>query len=299
MPAGRTRHHTGEMTQLPVLTRAQPKLPVGHHRLQRVDGKALVRFGPHGIRDLEQAAPARLLFPRAADPGFTLAVTVTTTGGLTGGDRMSLEIILDRDACATIVPQAAEKLYRTVPGEIPTQIETRITLGSGSCCEWVAHEAILFDRSRLRRTLHIDLAGDARVLAMEMLVFGRGAMGETFREGFVHDGWSIRRDGRLIWADALHLEGEFRTAADSRFGFDGATATLTLVHAGPDAEDHLELARGLAGPGGGATAFDGLLILRLAGADPHEVRTSGLKATEALRQAIFGLAPTLPSLCYC
>jgi urease accessory protein len=287
------------MTQMSVLTRAEPALPVSPSRLQRVNGKAMVRFGPHGIRDLEQAAPARLLFPRGADPKFTLAVTVTTTGGLTGGDRMSLDIVVDPGACATIVPQAAEKLYRALPGEAATYIETRIALAPASCCEWIAHEAILFDRSRLRRTLRIDLADDARVLAMEMLVFGRGAMGETFNEGFVHDAWSIRRDGRLIWADALHLEGDFRAAADSRFGFDGATATLTLVHAGPDAEVHLELARSLAGAQGGATAFDGLLILRLAGADSHEVRKSGLRATEALRQAIFGLSPALPSLCYC
>lgn len=267
--------------------------------LQRVHGRAMVRFGENGIRDLEQVAPARVLFPDPRAGDFTLAVTVTTTGGLTGGDRLCLDIVLDPGACATVVPQSAEKLYRGLPGERPTRIETRIGLGAGSCCEWVAQEAILFDGSHMRRSLEVDLAPDARILAMELLVFGRTAMGEVFSRGLVHDSWRIRRDGRLIWFDALHLDGDVAATTAAPFGFDSARALLTLVHAGPDAEDHLELARDLAGENGGATAFDGLLIIRLAGADPQQVREAGLRAAEALRQAVFGLRPSLPSLCYC
>lgn len=259
----------------------------------------MVAFGESGLRDLEQVAPGRVLFPTARAGDFTLAVTVTTTGGLTGGDRLSLDIVVDPGASATVVPQSAEKLYRALPDDPATVIETRISVGAGGRCEWIAQEAILFDGSRMRRSLEIDLAADARLLAMELLVFGRGAMGETFTQGLVHDSWRIRREGRLVWIDALRIEGDAVSVMNAPFGFEGARAILTMAHVAPDAERHIDLARELAGPGGGATAFDGLLILRLAGADPREVREAGLRATEALRHAVFGLRPTLPSLCYC
>lgn len=268
-------------------------------RLQRVDGSALVHLGPQGLRDLKQVAPARLLFPDGDDGEFPLAVTVTTSGGLTGGDRLSLDIRLDADTRATLVPQAAEKIYRALPDDPPTRIKTRITLGAGSRCEWLAQEAILFDRSRMRRTLDIDMAGDARLLAFEMIVLGRGAMGESFACGLIHDSWRIRRDGRLIWADTLHIEGNVAELAARPFGFNGATAILTMAYVGPDAAAHLDLARTLVPAShGGVTAFDGMLIVRMTGADPRHVRDAALRASEVLRAAVFGLSPSLPSICY-
>lgn len=269
-------------------------------RHQRVDGRAMVAFGPRGIRDMMQVAPARLLFPQGREGDFPLAVTVTTCGGLTGGDRLALDIIVDPGVAATIVPQASEKLYRALDEDEPTRIDTRITIGAGATCEWLAQEAILFDRSRMRRTLEANLAPDARMLAMEMLVLGRGAMGETYAQGLIHDAWRIRRGGRLVWADTLHVEGDFAAQGRAPFGFGDATAIATLVYAGPDAGAYLDLARSLFdGPGAGATSFDGLLILRLTAADPQALRQDVMRAAGILRAAIFGLSPTMPTICYC
>ena len=80
-------------------------------RLQRVRGEALVRFGPHGLADLRQVAPARVLFPEVEPGEFPLAVLVTTTGGLTGDDSLRLQVRIDPGASATLMPQAAEMLY--------------------------------------------------------------------------------------------------------------------------------------------------------------------------------------------
>jgi urease accessory protein len=269
-------------------------------RMQRVDGAAMVHFGTKGLRDLKQVAPARLLFPDIDAGEFPLVVTVTTSGGLTGGDRLALDIRVDPRASVTVIPQAAEKIYRARPEDPPTRIETRIALGAGSRCEWLAQEAILFDRSAMRRSLDVDMAGDARLLASEMVVLGRSALGETFHAGLIHDAWRIRRNGRLVWADTLHAEGEVAAIAAQPFGLGGAIAVLTLVYAGPDAAAHIELARTLVPAGrGGATSFDGLLILRMTGPDPRQVRDVALKAAEILRAAVFGLSPRLPSICYC
>lgn len=277
---------------------AIPLPPRSRH--QRVDGRAMVAFGPRGIRDMMQVAPARLLFPDGREGDFPLCVTVTTSGGLTGGDRLALDIVVDPGVAATIVPQAAEKLYRALDEDDPTRIDTRIAIGAGAICEWLAQEAILFDRSKMRRTLEADMAPDARMLAMEMLVLGRSAMGETYQSGLIHDSWRIRRGGRLVWADALHVEGDFATQGRAPFGFGDASAIATLVYAGPDAADYLDLARTLVdAPTGGATSFDGLLILRLTRNDAQALRKDVMRAAGVLRAAIFGLSPSMPTICYC
>lgn len=299
MPHLKLRQQNQMMLSVPFPPAAKATLPVARSRLQRVDGSAMVHFSPQGLRDLKQVAPARILFPDGDDGEFPLAVTVTTSGGLTGGDRLSLDIRVDPEACATIVPQAAEKIYRALPDDPPTRIATRMTLGAGSRCEWLAQEAILFNRSRMHRTLEIDMAGDARLLAFEMIVLGRGAMGEMFESGLIHDSWRIRRDGRLIWADALHVDGNVAELAARPFGFGGATAIVTMAYVAPDAADYIHLARELVPPSlGGATTFDGMLILRMADANPRCVRDAALKVAENLRSAVFGLSPNLPSICY-
>lgn len=275
-----------------------PVPPTQRH--QRVDGYAKLTFGRDGIRDMVQVAPARLMFPREREGDFPLVVTVTTSGGLTGGDRLVFEIGIEPGATATIVPQAAEKLYRALPEDAATRIETRITLGAASRCEWLAQEAILFDRSRMRRSLEIDLAGDAQLLAMEMLVLGRGAMGERYTSGLIHDSWRIRRNGELIWADTLRCEGAFESAGRAPFGFGDAQAVATLVYVGVGAALHLDLARELAAPsGGGATAFDDMLIVRMLHADPQLLRREVMRAAGVLRAAIFGLSPAMPAICCC
>jgi urease accessory protein len=269
-------------------------------RHQRVDGFARVSVGTHGVRDMVQVAPARFMFPHERDGDFPLVVTVTTCGGLTGGDRLAYEIALEAGATATIVPQAAEKLYRALPDEAPTRIETRISLASGSHCEWLAQEAILFDHSRMRRMLEVEIAADARMLAMEMLVLGRSAMGEGYTAGLIHDSWRIRREGRLVWADTLRIEGDFAATACAPYGFGDACAVATLVYAGPDAADYLELAQAIIEtPEGGATSFDGLLIIRMIHADAQVLRREVMRIAGVLRAAIFGLSPTMPTICCC
>jgi urease accessory protein len=51
------------------------------------------------------------------------------------------------------------------------------------------------------------MAENARFLGIEAIVLGRTAMGEQMREGLLDDRWRLWRGGRLIFADALRLNG--------------------------------------------------------------------------------------------
>lgn len=262
---------------------------------QRADGRAELVLGaaPAGarLRHLFHAAPLRLLFPDT-DPGDpTLGAFVNVAGGLAGGDALSVTLGLEDGARFTATTPAAEKIYRSLGAA--TRIASSLTLAEGACCEWLPQETILFDGGRLSRRLDIALAPGARLLAAEMVVFGRAARGERFRHGSLHDAWRIRRDGRLIWADTLHL-GAPAAALDQRFVLDGAGAVATLLLAAPEAAEHRALARELADGGAGLVA-PGLLLTRWVG-EASVVRASLGTAIASLRAAALGHPARLPRL---
>src|SRR5690606_14443691 len=124
---------------------------------------------------------------------------------MTGGDHMRVDVTLAPGARALVTSQAAEKLYRAE--DAPTRIDIALSLGAGSDLAWLPQEMILFDRARLVRRLDVDMAPDAALTLSESVVFGRTAMGEEVVEGRLDDRWSIRRGGRLVFAEAVRLDG--------------------------------------------------------------------------------------------
>ena len=282
------------------------ELPSTAARAQRVDGAARLAFrqqdGRTRLADLYQHAPCRLLFPRVESDEPTQAVLLTTSGGLTGGDRLRVDIEAGDQTCVTVTTQAAEKLYKAADGADPVRVDIRYQVGRGAWAEWLAQETILFDRARLRRCFNAELASDARLLAVESIIFGRTAMDERFNHGLLHDAWRIRRNGRLVWADALHLDGDIAQHRAQRFGFGQANACATLLYAGADASNHLEAVRQLIGADhdlAAATCLEGLLIVRFLADDATRLRSLILRIAGGLRQLATGLRPQLPRVWSC
>jgi urease accessory protein len=266
-------------------------------RHQRASGAIDITFAaPNGatvLRNLFQSSPLRVLFP-TAEPGTPImGALVNTAGGLAGGDELQIQARVGEGGAALLCTPAAEKLYRSLGPE--TRIGTTLHVEPGAVLEWLPQETILFDGARLRRRLDVHLAPDARLLAAEMLVFGRAARGERFQHGLLHDSWRLRVGGGLRWADALRLDAPEEGLTD-RFGFDGAGSFTTLLYAGANAGAHLPLLRELAGPLGAATLpRDGVALLRWLG-PAVPVRAALASAIPALRAALFGLPPVLPRL---
>jgi urease accessory protein len=276
-------------------------------RHQRADGAASLTIdcdasGATRLSDLYQRAPCRMLFPDVA-PGEPLqAVLLTTTGGLTGGDRVRVEFKVGARARGTLTTQAAEKLYRALPDSAPVECSLSLQAGPQCWAEWLAQETILFNGARLRRSFCADLAPGARMLAMESIVFGRQAMGEELRVGMLHDSWRIRLAGRLLWADAMRLEADIAALRRAPFGPGDARACTTLLYAGPDSGAFLEPVRSVledAADACGATLLDGLLIVRLLDVDPPRLRSRALRIAGLIRHGAAGLSRTLPRVWHC
>jgi urease accessory protein len=243
-----------------------------------------------------------VLFPAVESGEPTQAVLLTTSGGLTGGDRTDVHIGVRAGAQATVTTQAAEKLYRALPQDPETMIQVGMRVDAGGWAEWLAQETIVFDGARLRREFRAELAPTARLLATETLVLGRTAMGERFETGSIHDAWQVRRAGRLIWADALHLEGDIATLLAAPFGFGTAVACSNVVYVAEDAAAHLAGVRELlskCGVQAAATAFDGLLLTRLISDDAAALRAAVIALVAGIRELAAALPARLPRVWYC
>jgi urease accessory protein len=241
-------------------------IPVGVHGAAEI-GFAR-RNGTTRLCHLYERDPLRVLFPlpEAGEPPH--AVIVTTSGGLVAGDRIDVAVIVDDNAAAHLTASAAEKIYRS-PGAT-TEIRQSLSVGAGARLEFLPPETILFDGARLRRTTSIDLASTAGFLGGDVVVFGRRARGERFSRGFLHQVWEVRRAGRLVWGDALHLDHDIAATIDDPACFDGAAgfATLILAPSGRDPQRFIDGARAIQattaaqGLRAGATVVGGLLVAR-------------------------------------
>jgi urease accessory protein len=273
-------------------------------RLQRAHGALTLRFGVEQgggatrLADLYQSDPCRALLP-SPDPGEPVtAVLITTAGGLTGGDQLKLSVTVEQGAAALCTPQAAEKIYRS-PDDSAAQIDLALDVAADATLEWLPQEMILFDGARLNRRIAVSVAGDSRLLAGDITVFGRTARGERFRHGSLFDRWQVRRDGRLLWTDATRLENDTAAALDHPAGFAGAVAQAVILYQGPDAAGARDRLRELddheTDCAWGATVIDGLLLLRLLDSDAARLRRQFARLWSALRPGL-GLRPAMPRL---
>ena len=281
--------------------------PCGHASdlaLQRGRGSATLRFevrgGGSALVERRCQAPLRILTPRPAN-GVPEAVLANLAGGIAGGDRYEVFVAAGPGAGAVVSGQAAEKVYRAI--DAPADWFTRLTLGPDAAVEWLPQETILFDGARMRRRIEVDMARDARLLAVETLVLGRAAHGERVRHGSLTDTWRIDRDGRPVWREALHMGScDFERASASVAGLHGASVSAILVYAAPDAPARLEeFRRVLAGMSAfaGASAVRGLLVARFLAREGGAFKRELSAALGVLRACVFARPAAPPRVWLC
>jgi urease accessory protein len=228
--------------------------------------------------------PLRVRVPGA--PGREAeAVIVNTAGGIAGGDRLDIAITAGAGAALVVTSAAAEKVYRALGPA--AEIGVRLNVEAGASLAWIPQETILFDRARLARSIDVTLATDARLLLAEAVVFGRTEMGEAVRAGAFTDRWRVGRDGRLIYAESIALEGAIaeRLAAPAVAGGRVAAATV-LVVPGDDATVAAVRASGQDCMAEiGVSAWNGIALARLCAPDGAALRHDLALVLRTLRGA--------------
>ncbi len=269
--------------------------------LQRSSGRVEVVWKRRGEattadRVFEEGA-AKVRLPRDHGRGLPDAALINVGGGLTGGDTMDYRLLWKPRTAAGATTQAAERIYRAIGDDV--RITTGLDLGDDAWAEWLPQETILFEGAALDRRLVVDVAPTARLLAVEPLVFGRLAMGESVDDLDLRDRIEVRVDGKVVWLDATRLAPPVSHRLDHPALGAGARAIATLLYVGADAADRLAALRRLvdeAGVPSAVTCLSPVLVARFRHAEPLALRRALVHVLSGARAELRGLPARLPRL---
>jgi urease accessory protein len=264
-------------------SQSEPRSPLAALRASAGLSLALARRGAAtAVADLEERGGYRVKFPKG-DIG-TEAVFVNTGGGMVGGDRYRFDVLIGPGASATVASQSAERVYRSLDA---TAAKTSVTLrlDAEASLAWLPQETILFNGARLKRRIDVDMTCDASLLLCEAVIFGRAAMGEIMATGSLFDRWSVRRDGGLIFAEAVALEGDIQATLAHAAGGHGARALATLLYVAPAAEERCAAARealGLPCARAAMSAWNGMMTARFLAPDSASLKADIVRVVTSL-----------------
>jgi urease accessory protein len=232
--------------------------------LQRARGAIDLVIVSGKLKRFYQSGSAKIFIPKTYAK-TTEAVLVNTAGGLTGGDIFGAKLRADGDTHLTVSTQTAERVYCAL-GPQAAKITIDIDLGGKASLHWLPQETILFDGAGFSRHLKVEMDDAASFLASEMMVFGRTAMHETVRQGNISDQWRISRDGRLIHAEALRLDGHIDEKLLQPASADGGVCVATTLYVSRDAEAKADAVRSFFKNHDdvrtAVSAWDGKLVIR-------------------------------------
>ena len=261
-------------------------LPGGLARSRGTVNVGFKKRGPATVLDtLYQSGCLKLRIPAPENRASPDAIVINTSGGLTGGDQISLAAHWQSGTSAALCSQAAEKIYRSSGGQ--AVVSNRLDVGEGASAEWLPQETIIFNQARLNRKCEVSVARGGRFLGLESMVFGRAAMGEEVKSGRVRDCWRIFRAGRLVYADVFHIDGAISPRLDRSAIGDCARAFGTiLMIAGENLAALVERLREVFASARGraaATHWNGVLAARFLARDSEILRHDMVLALSILR----------------
>jgi urease accessory protein len=255
------------------LDRLAPRIPSFVRTQSAVRASVMAVDGRSMPDRVFETGGLRIRFPRVGGP--VEGVLLNSAGGIAGGDHQDVAISVGPEAQATITTQSAEKIYKA--DGVPSRITNRLDVAANATLHWLPQETILFDQAQLNRTLDANLHASSTLTICESVVFGRTARGERVTTGGLHDRWRVRRDGGLLLAEDVRLDGPIGDMLARPALADNAVATATLAYIAPDAERHLDAVRAVlanAAHEAGCSAWNGMLVVRLASANAQSLRAT-------------------------
>lgn len=112
------------------------------------------------------------------DSGCAYAWLVNPSGGLVGGDHVTVEATLHAGTHVLMTSPSANRVYRSLSD--PAIQEVRLSVGRSARLEWLPEVTIPFAGSRFCQSIHVNLEPGASVVLWDALASGRIAMRERW-----------------------------------------------------------------------------------------------------------------------
>jgi len=257
-----------------------------------------------------QEPPLRVVRAFEHADGAAMVHLHNVSGGLLGGDRLSLSVEAGPKASVQITTTGATRIYRAREDAVAVQ-SNDIEVGEGALLEYVPDPLIPFAGARFSQRTGIRLGQGAGLFWWETLAPGRDARGEVFE----YDSLEMRTDitvaNRLVAAERISLEPKNRSVSSlSRLGAYRTWATCYICREGLEAafwldlEQHLrEIASGLESktPTRPPRALWGIstlpahgLVVRCVALQGRDVSCGFHALWLAAKLRLYGRAPVLP-----
>jgi urease accessory protein len=124
------------------------------------------------------------------DSGCAYTWLVNQSGGLVGGDHLSVEAQLHAGTHVLMTSPSANRVYRSLTE--PALQEIRLSVGPNARLEWLPEVTIPFAGSRFRQSIQVDLAPGATVVLLDAMASGRVAKQERWAFASVENEICIR-----------------------------------------------------------------------------------------------------------
>ncbi len=152
-----------------------------------------------------QDPPLKVVRAFPLTDGAALAHLHNVSGGLLGGDSLSLSVDVGARAAVQLTTTGATRVYRPRRESAPTVQSTEISVGENALLEYVPDAIIPFASVRFEQRTKIHLAPGAGLFWWEILAPGREARGEIFQYESVEMRADIAAAGRPIATEHVRL----------------------------------------------------------------------------------------------
>jgi urease accessory protein len=225
------------------------------------------------------------------------AILLHPPGGIAGGDRLDISVVVETGAHALLTTPGATKWYRSAASEASQSIG--ISAGRNAVCEWMPQENIFFDAVRAKNSLSVDLQEGAVFFGWDVMCLGRTASGERFRTGRIRQHLRISRCGKPLFEELGTLEGG-GPLLDSPIGMAGYPVCATFVMAATAiSRDALDFCRAAVPPGDckwGVSVMGELLVARCLARTAETPRAYFLQMWEHLRSEYARVPARIPRI---
>jgi len=173
------------------------------------DGALRLQFERRGpatvVAGCRSTLPLQVLAPLALDDPAAIVSILNPTGGLVGGDRLTIDVNLAAGTHAVLTTPSATRVYRTDAEEATQSV--KLALGPRAVVEWVPDHTIPFAGSALRQTIDVELDETAGLVLVDAFSAGRIALGEAWRFAVLESAVSIRDQCGWLLHDRFVLRG--------------------------------------------------------------------------------------------
>lgn len=254
----------------------------------------------------DQDPPLKVVRAFTLEDGAALVHLHNVSGGLLGGDDLSLSVRAGTGASVQLTTTGATRIYRPRRDAVTTVQQNEITVGENALLEYLPDAIIPFAGARFSQRTSIELGSGAGLFWWEIFAPGREARGEIFGYEFLESKTDVVAAGRPLAADRIRLEPKkYPVSSLARMGPYRYWSTFYICRVGLSSNDWLateqrlrEVAAQLARPGetlwGASTLVEHGLVVRCLACHGRDV-LPGLHAMwRAAKMHLYGREATPP-----